>query len=82
MVRYLGYLTSKTAMLFCVSHYWIRLLKQLYSLPKVLGIFLTTAVVTASCFVVIVMPVYVMLVHTHTSIFIYLFSFMPWCLMI
>lgn len=34
MVRYLGYLTSKTAMLFCVSHYWIRLLKQLYLLAR------------------------------------------------
>lgn len=32
MVHYLGYPTSKTAMLFCVSHYWIRLLKQLYLL--------------------------------------------------
>lgn len=32
MVHYLGYPTSKTAILFCVSHYWIRLLKQLYLL--------------------------------------------------
>lgn len=32
MVHYLGYPTSKTAMLFCVSHYCIRLLKQLYLL--------------------------------------------------
>lgn len=34
MVHYLGYTTSKTAMLFCVSHYWIRLLKQLYLLAR------------------------------------------------
>lgn len=32
MVHYLGYPTSKTAMLFYVSHYRIRLLKQLYLL--------------------------------------------------
>lgn len=98
MVHYLGYPTSKTAMLFYVSHYRIRLLKQLYLLAcgynfrgasyfVWLTLFiaqgsryiLTTAVVTLSCFAVIGMPVYVMLTHTRTSIFIF---FMPWCLMV